>query len=102
MSDIWGKIRTIGLIVMISCASLLELILLWQKMWFWAAYWGIGVILGVGIVEIVAYICTKKTISTQWKEWAQKSPVVAYSALGLMLLSFLGLVIHLAVWGGIF
>jgi hypothetical protein len=101
-SDIWGKIRTIGLIVMIACASLLEIILICQKMWFWAAYWGIGVILGVGVTEIVSYLVTKKTISTQWKEWAEKSPIIAYSALALMALSFIGLVVHLAVWGGMF
>jgi len=100
--DIWGFIRTVGLIVMIGCAVICEIILLLNKMWYWAAYWGIGVILGVGIIEIIAYMTTKKTISTQWKEWAEKKPLSAYGALGAMAMAFLGLVVHLAFWGGMF
>ena len=102
MSDIWGKIRTIGLVVMITCAVLCEAVLLWQHMWYWACYWGIGVILGVGITEIIAYAQTGKTISTQWRDWAKQKPTIAYTALGLMALSFIGLIVHLAVWGGMF
>lgn len=102
MSDIWGKIRTIGLIVMISCAVGCEAILIWNHMWYWALYWGIGVIAGVGITEIIAYAKTKKTISTQWRDWAIQNPKSAYAALALMAASFLGLIIHLAVWGGMF
>ena len=102
MSDIWGKIRTIGLIVMIAGAVGCEAILIWQQMWYWALYWGIGVIAGVGVTEIIAYANTKKTISTMWRDWAKAHPGSAYSALALMAASFLGLIVHLAVWGGMF
>ena len=101
-SDIWGKIRTIGLIVMITFAILCEAVLIWQKMWYWALYWGIGVIAGVGVTEIIAYATTKKTISTQWRDWAKEKPFIAYMALAFMAISFLGLIVHLAVWGGMF
>ena len=102
MSDIWGKIRTAGLIVMITFAVLCEFILIWQHMWYWALYWGVGVIAGVGITEIIAYAMTKKTISTQWRDWAKENPLVAYAALACMAISFIGLIVHLAVWGGMF
>ena len=99
-NDVWGILRTAGLVVMIVCASILEVILLLNQMWWWAAYWGIGVIAGVGIVEILSYAFGKKTISTRWKEWAQSNPGTAYTVLALMAASFLGLIVHLAVWGG--
>ena len=67
-NDIWGILRTVGLIVMIACAAGCELILILAQQWWWAAYWGIGVIAGVGIVEILSYMNGKKTISTRWKE----------------------------------
>ena len=100
--DIWGIIRTIGLIIMIACAVGCEAILLFCQQWWWAGYWGVGVIAGVGIVEILSYMNGKKTISTRWKEWAEANPGSAYSALALMAASFLGLIVHLAVWGGMF
>jgi hypothetical protein len=102
MSDIWGKIRTIGLIVMITCAVGCEAILLAAQQWWWAGYWGVGVIAGVAIIEVLSYMNGKKTISTRWKEWAEANPGTAYSALALMAASFLGLIVHLAVWGGMF
>lgn len=107
MSDIWGKLRTIGLAVMIGCATICEGILIYAAIaqelpWFWPIYWGTGVILGVIVTEIWSYVTTKKTISTQWKEWAQKKPFAAYGALGAMALAFLGLIVHLAFWGGMF
>lgn len=42
-----------------------------------------------------------KTISTRWKEWAEKEPVWAYSALTLMASGFLGLIVHLWVLSGV-
>jgi len=42
-----------------------------------------------------------KTISTRWKEWAQKEPIWAYSALACFALSMAGLCIHLGVLGGL-
>jgi hypothetical protein len=102
MSDVWGKIRTIGLIVMIGCALICEAILIMNHMWHWAIYWGIGVILGVITIEIIAYVQTGKTISTQWRDWAKTKPLAAYGALGAMAMAFLGLIVHLAFWGGMF
>ena len=107
MSDVWGKIRTIGLIVMISFAVICEGILVWQaftypNLWAWVIYWGGGVILGVALTEIIAYIKTKKTISTIWRDWAKTNPLDAYGALGAMAMAFMGLIVHLAFWGGMF
>ena len=42
-----------------------------------------------------------KTISTRWREWAQKEPVWAYSALTCFALSMAGLVMHLGVLSGL-
>lgn len=102
MSDIWGKLRTIGLIVMIGCALICEAILILNHMWAWSLYWGIGVIIGVAITEIITYSTTHKTISTQWRDWAKTKPLAAYGALGAMAMAFLGLIVHLAFWGGMF
>jgi len=104
MSDIWGKIRTTGLVVMISCAVLADAILYWQGQYVWAIFW--SCIIGlVALFEIVSYIVWHKTISTMWKEWAQKnktSAMWAYITLGLLATSLLGLWVHLAFWGGMF
>lgn len=43
----------------------------------------------------------RKTISTRWKEWAEKEPVWAYSALSCFALSMTGLVMHLGVLSGL-
>jgi hypothetical protein len=42
----------------------------------------------------------KKTISTRWKEWAQKEPFWAYTCLASFLLAMIGLTIHLGVLSG--
>ena len=52
LSGLW---RTLGLIVMITCAVLCEGILILRKQWWWASYWGICVLLGVGVWEIASY-----------------------------------------------
>lgn len=107
MSDVWGKIRTIGLVVMIACAVVCEVILVLAAMsgalgWDWPLYWGICVIVGVVVTEIISYVRTGKTISTQWRDWAKQKPLAAYGALGAMAMAFLGLIVHLAFWGGMF
>lgn len=102
MKDVFSLIRKIGLIVMITGGIVCELILLWCQQWWWAGYWGIAVVGGVAIVEIASYLAGKKTISTRWKEWAEAHPVWAYSALFSMAIAFLGLIVHLAFWGGMF
>lgn len=99
-SDIFGVLRTVGLIVMITCAVLLEALLIWQGVTFWAWFWGIAVILGVIVAEIWSYAKQGKTISTEWRDWAKKQKGWAYTGLALMLTAFCGLVLHLAVWGG--
>ena len=43
----------------------------------------------------------RKTISTRWKEWAEKEPFWAYSALASFALSMAGLTIHLGVLSGL-
>jgi hypothetical protein len=100
-SDLWGVLRTIGLIVMIVCASLATAILYWQGQIIWAIFWTVIIAL-VGGFEIFSYATKKKTISTVWKEWAQKSPFMAYLTLGLLATALGGLWLHLAVWGGMF
>ena len=52
LSGLW---RTVGLISMIVFACLCELILTLRKQWWWASYWGICVLLGVGAWEIASY-----------------------------------------------
>jgi hypothetical protein len=99
-SDIFGLLRTIGLIIMIVAAVLLEALLIWQGVTFWAWFWGICVILGVIVAEIWSYAVQGKTISTEWRDWAKKQKGWAYTGLALMLTAFCGLILHLAVWGG--
>jgi hypothetical protein len=41
-----------------------------------------------------------KTISTRWKEWAEKEPFWAYTCLASFLLAMIGLTIHLGVLSG--
>lgn len=99
--DVWGVLRTTGLIVMIVCAVIADAILYWQGQIIWGVFWSVIVAL-VGGFEIYAYLTKKKTISTIWKEWAQKSPFWAYTTLILLATALNGLWIHLAVWGGMF
>ena len=42
----------------------------------------------------------RKTISTRWKEWAEKEPFWAYSALASFALAMAGLVVHLGILSG--
>ena len=44
-----------ALITMCIFASITELIFILRKQWWWAAYWGICVIGGVGFFEILSY-----------------------------------------------
>jgi hypothetical protein len=41
-----------------------------------------------------------KTISTRWKEWAEKEPFWAYSALASFVLAMAGLTLHLGILSG--
>lgn len=92
-----GIARTVGLISMIVFDVALIALMFWQGILFWAWFF-VGVTTLVIIYEIVAKITTGKTISTQYKEFAQKHPVWAYTGLALFALSMASLVLHLAVW----
>ena len=50
-----GVIRSVGLWVMIAGGFGCEAILCLRKQWWWATYWGICVLLGVGAWEIASY-----------------------------------------------
>lgn len=102
--DIWGFLRTFGLVTMITCVIVADAILYWQQQWVWAIFWSCIIALVAGL-EIFCYIVWHKTISTMWKEWAQKnkkSGIISYITLALLATSLLGLWIHLAFWGGMF
>jgi hypothetical protein len=101
-SDGWGVLRTVGLVVMIVFACLAEAIFIWRQQWWWASMWGSSIILGTIIHEIASYLTGKVTISTRYKEWIKKEPVQAYLTLAFMLIACLGLIVHLAVFGGMF
>lgn len=101
MSDIWGKIRTIGLVVMIVCAVVADVILYICQQWVWGAFWSCIIAL-VGGFEIVCYMLQKKTISTVWKEWAQQHRVLSTVVIFILATALLGLWVHLLFWGGMF
>ena len=100
-SDCWGVLRTIGLITMIVGAFIADALLWWQAQYWWATFW-LAIILLVVSWDDASYAKDKKTISTRWKEWAQKKPFMAYLTLLILSLSLLGLWVHLAFWGGMF
>lgn len=101
MSDIFGKIRTIGLVTMIACAAGADLwlFLIGGDMLIWAYFW-LCIILLVAGFEIFSYATKKKTISTVWKEYAQKHRLIATVLIGILATSLLGLWVHLLFWGG--
>ena len=102
-SDIFGVIRTVGLVVMISCAAIADIVLfiIGGDMLIWAYFW-LGIILLVGGFEIFAYATKKKTISTIWKEYAQKHRALATALIITLATALLGLWVHLLLWGGMF
>jgi hypothetical protein len=97
--SIWSVLRTIGLVVMIVSASVADIWLFFigGDMLIWAWFW-LTIILLVGGFEIFSYATKKKTISTIWKEYAQKHRVIASVLIGILAVSLLGLWVHLLVW----
>lgn len=92
-----GILRTTGLVVMIVCAVIsTALLFIFGEIW-WGCFWSC-VILLVGAFEIAAYITNKKTISTMYKEFIQKHPVIGRLIIGLFAIALLGLWVHLLVW----
>lgn len=92
-----GVLRTIGLVAMIVFDVALIALMFWKGLLFWAWFF-VSVTALVGVYEIVAKLTTGKTISTQYKEFAQKHPFWAYTGLALFALAMASLVLHLAVW----
>ena len=50
-----GIMRTVGLITMIGGGVACEGILIYRRQWWWAGYWGLCVLLGVSITELLSY-----------------------------------------------
>ena len=92
-----GIARTVGLISMIVFDVALIVLMFWQGIYFWAWFF-VTITAVVGLYEVVAKVTTGKTLSTQYKEFAQKHPVWAYTGLALFALAMGSLVLHLAVW----
>jgi len=91
---IWGQIRTIALIVMIVSAVVADVILYLCKQWVWASFWSVIIFL-VLVYELATYLLQRKTISTLWKEWTEKSPVIAYVTLTILWVALTALCVHL-------
>jgi len=53
------------------------------------------------IMEIIgATTGYKKTLSTRWKHWAEKNPILSWTALGLFWVAMTALVVHLGWYYG--
>ena len=50
-----GTVTGIALIFMILFASITEAIFIYRKQWWWTAYWGLCVIVGVSVFELLSY-----------------------------------------------
>jgi hypothetical protein len=99
--DIWGVLRTTGLVMLCVFDFLLLVLLAWQAQWWWFAFFT-GITLQVIGFEIAGVLTQKKTISTMYREFLQKNPIAGYAGLILFGLAMAGLILHLAVWGGMF
>lgn len=103
--DIWGVLRTIGLIMLIAFDVALLTILALCHQWAWLIVFSC-ITAVVGIAEIVCYMLYGKTISTIYKEWIEADKAEgkkfgwAYTALACFAFAMAGLVLHLSVYGG--
>ena len=103
--DIWGTLRTIGLIMLIAGDIALLTILALCHQWAWLIVFGCITAI-IGIAEIYCSLKYGKTISTIYKEWIESEKAKgakwswAYTALGCFAFAMGGLVLHLAVYGG--
>ena len=93
------KAGLVGLIVF-DIGALITAWVEWQKTdlngpfyWFWALV-AINVVIIVS--EIISAVITGKTISTNFKYWAQDRGWKAYLFLGFFIAAILSLLIHLA------
>ena len=96
-NELGKKIRLIALwIMLITLIS--GNILLWVFQQFvWAIFLTI-ILLMVAVFEIygIFFSPQKTTISNMWKQWAEKSPIWAYTTLTLLWVGLNALVVHLA------
>ena len=101
--DIWGVLRTVGLVMLIAFDVALLTILAFCHQWAWLIVFGL-ITAVVGVAEIVCSLVFHKTISTMYNEWIQseegKGFSWAYTALGCFAFAMGGLVLHLAVFSG--
>ena len=97
MNALTRKIRFWALWSLIIFDVLFIALLAWQRVWIWA-FFVLGVTGLVVLFEGLWYALEKKTISTEYKLFAQRSPIWAYLGLGLFLLIAFSLAVHLAVW----
>lgn len=92
-----GIARTVGLwvlIIAIAGSATLDFIG-GNSIW---GFFKLVVASTVGIYEVYYYVRHGKTISTKYKDFIIKHPLIGYSSLALMALAFAGLILHLAVW----
>lgn len=106
MSWSTGKwIRKIGLVAMIAFDVGAMWWAYWEAnitgaIWPWIWFWFI-VALNVVVIagEILAVVLTGKTLSTNFKYWAQKRGWKAYVFLGFFIMAILSLAVHLIPTG---
>lgn len=95
--ELGKRIRFWALITMIVCACALALLLFIYKVWFWLSLLTL-VSAGVIIWEGLCLGVYGTTISTNYKEFAQRNRIPAYAGLFLLGLAGLSLLVHLAIW----
>lgn len=94
----WHKLGGITLYTLIgfglACLTTFSI----DSIWFWVAAIG-GCFVCVILAEIVSFIRFKKSISQQYGDWIQRSPVKAYAGLGFFSLAMISLILHLVAYG---
>jgi len=102
--DLWAVLRTVGLVMLIVGDLALLTILYFCQQWQWFTVF-VAITGIIGTAEIVCMIIWRKTISTIYKDWIIKDQGKwswAYTALGCFAFAMSGLILHLAVFGGMF
>lgn len=95
--NFWGITRTVGLWVLIVCIAISISLDFIGGNSIWA--WFKSVVAGTVVAyEIYYYLVRKRTISTKYKEFLIKRPMIAWASLITFALALVGLIVHLAVW----
>ena len=92
-----GIARTAGLwilILAVSASSIVDFIA-GNTIWAWFKIVVAGTVVAY---ELYYYINHKKTISTKYKDFIIKHPVMGYASLALFALALAGLILHLVSW----